>query len=39
MKTKVYKRSDFKLAMILLAPSFVLLAKTCVIPDDFKYPD
>ncbi|WP_262365217.1 hypothetical protein, partial [Listeria monocytogenes] len=23
MKTKVYKRSDFKLAMILLAPSFV----------------
>ncbi|TXF89606.1 sugar ABC transporter permease, partial [Listeria monocytogenes] len=32
MKTKVYKRSDFKLAMILLAPSFVLLAALVLYP-------
>ncbi len=32
MKTKIYKRSDFKLAMILLAPSFVLLAALVLYP-------
>ncbi|WP_099221682.1 carbohydrate ABC transporter permease [Listeria costaricensis] len=32
MKGKVYKRSDFKLAMILLAPCFILLAGLVVYP-------
>ncbi|WP_239253798.1 carbohydrate ABC transporter permease [Listeria ilorinensis] len=32
MKGKVYKRSDFKVAMILLAPCFILLAGLVVYP-------